>query len=158
MGTLLLLVASVCHSADPPPPVRVELGREDTKQLIDALRNTGYPATYGNECCDDESIEEALGLWIGRDVPVADVKAIVALALDRYPQLCYFKYFNEQGLPPDWRRLIYVGGSKWAAVKDTRCVSAGEAKARFDRIGTEAGLDALLRSFELKGSGSDPTS
>lgn len=129
--------------------IRVELGIEgDPQHLIEALQAAGYEAVFGAEAGDQE-LEEAQGVWIGRDVPFEAAKEIVHLALGKYPHLRYYRFFGQVGdeFPAEWNRTVYVGGSKWAAFRDTKAIGSEEARALFSRVASQRDLHHLIESF-----------
>ena len=141
---LILLAQSV--SAD--ERVRVELGIDgDPEHLIELLQSAGYEAKMGHEATDQE-VEEAQGIWIGRQVAFYDAKEIVRLALSKYPHLRYYRFFGDAGdpAPPEWNHAVYVGGSKWAA-KGARAVDVEEARTHFATVRSQEELVRLIESF-----------
>lgn len=148
---IVLKIVALCFVSLAQPvqsseqPVRVELGFEDAAGLISVLKAEGYEAALGEECCD-QSLEEAQGVWIGEDVPYADVKRIVDLALSKYPHLRYYKFFDSK-VSDEWRRLIYIGGSKWAAHENTKSLGSDEARAVFGKVSSSQDLQRLIRSL-----------
>jgi len=148
---LLLWPIVFAQSVDRDAAVRIEIGIDgDPGHLIEALRAAGYTAEMGIEA-GDQARDEAQGVWIGRNVPFQSVKDTVRLALERYPHLRYYRFFGnvEEKMPPEWNRTIYVGGSKWAAHKNTKAVASADAKVLFAGVASQQDLQRLIESFRL---------
>ena len=146
---LLSWTTSFGQSVDVGATIRVELGIEgDPEHLIEALQSAGYEAVFGGEAGDQE-LEEAQGVWIGRDVPFEAAKEIVHLALSKYSHLRYYRFFGNVGdeFPAEWDRTVYVGGSKWAAFRDTKAIESEEARVLFSKIASQQDLHHLIESF-----------
>jgi hypothetical protein len=140
---------SFAQSVSSGTTTRVEVGIDgDPEHLVHALQSAGYEAEIGVEA-GDTGFDEAQGVWIGREVPFQAVKEIVLLALSKYPHLRYYRFFGDAGadFPAEWNRTIYVGGSKWAAYKDTKAVESGSAQVLFRKITSQKDLHHLIESF-----------
>jgi hypothetical protein len=151
IATIAFLIWPIvfAQSVDPDAAVRVEIGIDgDPGHLIKALYSAGYSAEMGIEA-SDQARDDAQSVWIGRNVPFQSVKDIVRLALERYPHLRYYRFFgnDEDAMPPEWNRMIYVGGSKWAAHENTKAVASADAKALFAGVTSQQELHRLIESF-----------
>lgn len=147
---VLLLVCCLSAYSHGSEGVRVGFSFRDTQNLIHHLRNQGYNAEHDDECCQPE--EDALGIWIGRQVPFEDVKYIVIQALQAYPRLVYYSYFGDerQGYPESLDHSIYIGGSKWAATCNTSPVEADLALKLFGMMTNSDHLRFFLDSLKLQ--------
>jgi hypothetical protein len=144
---LLSWTTSFGQSVDAEATIRVELGIEDDPEhLIEVLRSAGYEAAFGVEAGDQE---DAQGVWIGRDVPFQAAKEIVHLALSKYSHLRYYRFFGQvdDDFPAEWNRTVYVGGSKWAAVRDTKAIESEQARVLFGKVTSRQDLHQLIESF-----------
>src|SRR5262245_33787416 len=125
VAVALIAYALSARAADSIAPTRVLLGIDaDPQHLVEAARSLGYAADIDAEAGDQEA-SDAQGVWIGREVPFQAAKQIVLLALSKYPHLRYYTYFGDadQDIPADWKRTVFVGGSIFAACKNTRAVA-----------------------------------
>lgn len=130
-------------------PIRVEIGMDgDPGHLIEPLRAAGYDAELGSEA-SDQDIEDAQGVWIGRNVPVENVKQIVLLALGKYPHLRYYTFFGSEQRPAEWDRTVYVGGHKSAAYGNTKPLEEERARAIFNKIQSFEQLRQLIESLRI---------
>jgi hypothetical protein len=130
-------------------PIRVEIGMDgDPGHLIEALRAAGYEAELGSEA-SDQDIEDAQGVWIGRNVPVENVKQIVLLALGKYPHLRYYKFFGSEQRPAEWDRAVYVGGHQSAARGNTKPLEEERARAIFNKLQSFEQLRQLIESLRI---------
>lgn len=146
---LLSGTTSFGQSVDAEATIRVELGIEDDPEhLMDVLRSAGYETAFGVEAGDQE-FEDAQGVWIGRDVPFHSAKEIVHLALSKYSHLRYYRFFGqvEDDFPAEWNRTVYVGGSKWAALRDTKAIESEQARVLFSKVTSQKDLHQLIESF-----------
>lgn len=141
--------AAFAHAVAAERSIRVEIGIDaDPGHLIEALRTKGYEAELGIEA-PDQDLADAQGVWIGRNVPLEDVKRIVSLALDKYPHLRYYKFFGADKHPPEWDRAVYVGGSKWAAHENTAPLDEKMARALFSKLQSSEQLRKLIESLRI---------
>lgn len=144
----LMGISALVHCED-ASPIRVGFSFTDTQSLIPHLRAQGYNAEHDDECCQPE--EDALGIWIGRKVPIDDVRYIVTQAIQAYPRLVYYSYFGDEGrYPESLDYSIYIGGSKWAAICNTVPVEADVAAKIFDTIVTAEHLHFFLELVETE--------
>lgn len=146
---LLSWATSFGQSVDAEGTIRVELGIEgDPEHLTEVLRSAGYETAFGVEAGDQE-FEETQGVWIGRDVPFQAAKEIVHLALSKYSHLRYYRFFGQvrDDFPAEWNRTVYVGGSKWAAFRDTKAIESEDARALFAKVTSQHDLHHLIESF-----------
>lgn len=134
--------------AEPHRDITVEISFEDRENLIPHLQAQGYDARYGEECCQPE--EDALGIWIGRKVPVEDVRSVIVQALQAYPQLVYYSHFGDRpdSYPAHLDYVLYIGGSKYAAMHNTVPVTSEEALHFFNRLTTPEELESFLISVQ----------
>lgn len=154
----LLLISPFATAEDPQNKVFVKTIFEDGTDLLEELKLQGYIASFDKECCitpSDPEYEEAKGVWIGRQVSYLDVQKIVVLALQKYPNLSYFTFFEKsaEGYPSEWDRMIFIGGSKWAVYSEVQEVDSTRAKELFSRLSSQEELEQLLGSFSKR---SDP--
>ena len=146
---LLSWTTSFGQSVDAEATIRVEIGIDgDPEHLIEVLRSAGYEAALGVEA-GDQKLEDAQGIWIGRDVPFYAANEIVHLALSKYAHLRYYRLFGQVGgdFPAEWNRTVYVGRSKWAALRDTKAVESERARALFSKVTSQQDLHQLIESF-----------
>lgn len=150
---VLLACAWQMAAAQNEQSIWVGFSFEDSHNLIEHLRAQGYNAELDDECCQPE--EDAVAIWIGRKVPVEDVKYIVTQAIQAYPRLVYYEHLGDEhkGYPKHLDYAIYIGGSKSVAACETRQVPAETALELFSMIYKREHLEFMLESLRIKNLG-----